>query len=56
MTRYLIHKSVSNMTWVAKVDSVEDSVAVDLATSWMHSLVAVEIVDRVHVCAKDKMH
>jgi DnaJ-class molecular chaperone len=37
-------------------DSEVDSAAVDLATSWMHSLVAVEIVDHVHVCARDKMH
>jgi curved DNA-binding protein CbpA len=29
--------------------------AVALATSWMHSLVAAEIVDHVHVCAKVKM-
>jgi preprotein translocase subunit Sec63 len=48
-------KSASNMTWAAKEDLAEVSVVVDLATSWMHSLVAVEIADHVHVCAKDKM-
>jgi hypothetical protein len=30
-------------------------VAADLATSWMHFLVAVEIVVHAHVCAKGKM-
>ena len=32
-----------------------DLVAVDLVTSWMPSSVVEEIVDHVHVCAKDKM-
>jgi hypothetical protein len=44
------------MTWVAV--GLEDSVAVlvpvDSATSWMHSLVEVEVADLDHECDKVK--